>query len=613
MPTLPHDAAQAASLVDLMRWRALTHPARELFVLLKDGETPTQRLTFGEVDRRARALAVGLMERAAPGERVLLLYPSSLEYPVAFLACLYAGLVAVPAYPPDPSRMRQTLPRINRIVNDADARIILSTAGLAETAELARSQAADPAHIVCLSSDKAKDAWADDWAPRGVGDGEGRERLAFLQYTSGSTGDPRGVMVSHRNLIDHQRHAHGVFQAPDGATTVSWLPFYHDMGLIGAMLYPLYVGGRCVLMPPASFVRRPLRWLEAITTFGADTSTGPNFAYELCVQRVRDEDMARLDLSSWRLTVCGAEPLRAHTLDRFARTFAPAGFRRRTFLPCHGMAEATLMVTGGRWEREPPITWFCDDGLDERRARVVPPGSDRAQAHVACGRPADAHEIRIVDPDTRRPCDDDEVGEIWVRGPSVAAGYWNLPEVSLERFAATLSTAGGVAANGPDATSEGSPTSECARWFRTDDLGFVHEGELYVMGRLTDLIRDGRHWRYPHVVERPLEKLPGIDGDVVAVPALTPPEDDALPLVVMAEIKRRRTDDERRALREAIIERVSARYGRPPADVVLIVPRAVPKTTSGKVRRHAWRALLRELANTGGAGDATDAAAGVAR
>jgi len=559
------DIPRVGSLVDLMQWRAEVHGSRRQFVFLKDGEVETEALTYGEVDRKARALAVGLMERARPGERVLLLYPSSLEYPVAFLACLYAGLVAVPAYPPDPSRPKLTLPRINRIVNDARPRVILSTRGLAETAELARSQTCGPDEILCLSSDKAQDAWADDWRrPDGLERG-----LAFLQYTSGSTKAPRGVMVSHQNLIDHQRHAHGVFQGPDAATTVSWLPFYHDMGLIGAMLYPLYIGGRCVLMPPASFVRRPRRWLEAITRYGADTSAGPNFAYDLCVSRAGDEDVSDLDLSAWRLTVCGAEPLRADTLERFVTAFGPAGFRKSTFFPCHGMAEATLMVTGGRWGREPPIAWLDDAALSRRRAQPVPIGSSEGRPHVACGRPASGHAVRIVDPATRRALEPGDVGEIWARGPSIARGYWGLEQASASGFAARIEGA-----------------ADDAGWLRTEDVGVVHGGELYVLGRLADLVRVAGRWLYPHLIEDELRTLPGVDGEVVFTSVAGADEDRR---VVFVETKRRREGAEHAELARAIAERVTQRWSLTLDQVYCVPPRSVPKTTSGKLRRYAWR------------------------
>ena len=337
------------SLVDHLRWRARQHPARPLYTFLPDGETEDATLTFGEVDAAAAALAARLQELAAPGERALLIFPPGLDYPIAFLACLYEGLVAVPAYPPEPGRPGPAMARVDTIIPESDARLILTVSATRPQAELAQQRSPLAGEITLLVTDELDGLDAAAYRrPEGLED-----RLAFLQYTSGSTGVPKGVMVSHRNLMAHQRLSHLVFAREEQSVTVSWLPLYHDMGLIGGLLYPLYVGGRLIMMPPSSFIRRPMRWLEAIDRYRAGVSTAPDFAYQMCVARATEEDIERLDLSCWELTVCGAEPLKSATLDAFCARFAPTGFNRATFLPCHGMAEATLMVTGGRHDRDP--------------------------------------------------------------------------------------------------------------------------------------------------------------------------------------------------------------------------------------------------------------------
>ena len=388
-----------SSLVDVLRDRAIQHGDRPLYQLVVD-QSVSATLSYAQADTRARALALRLREHASPGDRALLLYPFGLEYTAVFLACLYAGLVAVPAFPPDHQRAVQTMPRVSAIIRDADARLILTTAELAPAIEFARASALDPESLRILATDQFDDSGADAWTrPPHL-----EREIAFLQYTSGSTGTPRGVMIGHDNLFAHQRLAHEKFAQPEGARTVSWLPFYHDMGLIGSLLYPLYHGGTTLLMSPTAFLRRPLAWLETISRFGANVSTGPNFAYDLCVERARDEDLVNLDLSSWQLTVSGAEPLRASTIERFCARFARCGFRPQTFMPCFGMAEATLMVSGWPLELEPRTVWFDKRALWSGRAQAVAALEREARAYVSCGTPMREHQIAIVHPRPANAC-----------------------------------------------------------------------------------------------------------------------------------------------------------------------------------------------------------------
>ncbi|PRQ05907.1 Long-chain-fatty-acid--AMP ligase FadD29 [Enhygromyxa salina] len=569
------------SLVDVLRARARAHGERPLYQQIVD-QAVVATLSYAEADRRARAIAARLREHAEPGDRALLLYPFGLEYPAMFLACLYAGLVAVPAFPPDKQRAVKTMPRVSAIIRDADARLILTTAELAPTVEFARAEARDPEALKILATDELETTEADAqrWArPSGLED-----LIAFLQYTSGSTGTPRGVMIGHDNLLAHQRLAHEKFAQPEGARTVSWLPFYHDMGLIGSLLYPLYHGGTTLLMSPIAFLRRPLSWLETISTFGARVSTGPNFAYDLCVERARDEDLAKLDLSSWRLTVSGAEPLRAATLERFNARFAACGFAPETFMPCFGMAEATLMVSGWPLELAPKTVWFDKRALWAGRAEPVDAQALApselelcARPFVSCGTPMREHQIAIVDPDTRQRQQEGREGEIWLRGPSVGRGYWGDADTTRERFAATIV--------GED---------PAIQWFRTADTGFVVDGELFGSGRLADLIVvDGRSHQ-PHDIERSVAEGPdALVRECVAF--VTEAEADGDRQVCLAATGRRTMAEAKRvALCEQIFARVRDEHDIELDRVILIPQRSVAKTTSGKLRRFRYRDALRD-------------------
>ncbi len=576
----------ASTLVDVLHARADMHGERPLYQQVADGQI-VATLGYAEADRRARALAIRLREHASVGDRVLLFYPFGLEYPVVFLACLYAGLVAVPAFPPDRQRTGKTSPRISAIIQDADARLILTSKDLVETVEFARAEARDPAALRVLATEDLGDAAsistdAEAWRRPERLDRE----LAFLQYTSGSTGTPKGAMIGHDNLYAHQRLAHEKFQQPEAALTVSWLPFYHDMGLIGSLLYPLYHGGTTLLMSPTAFLRRPLSWLATISQFKAQVSTGPNFAYGLCVRRATEADLESLDLSSWQLTVSGAEPLRASTLEQFTRKFARCGFRPQTFMPCFGMAETTLMVSGWPLDQAPKIAWFDRAALLENRAEAIATTTiaaegdhqhtalrARARPFVSCGTPMREHELAIVDPDTLERLPEGRQGEIWVRGPSVGRGYWGNAEASKAAFAAQI-------------TDESGPV-----WFRTGDTGLLFAGDLYGTGRLADrIVLAGRVYQ-PHDIERSVsEGADPLAPDCVVFVAHNPGGHH--PLCLAATGRRTVDDSVRRELCEAIHARVLAEHGLDLDRVLLVPERSVAKTTSGKLRRYRYRTAL---------------------
>ena len=575
-----------STLVELLRQRASQQPERPGYCFLLDGDGTEAQLTYAELDRRARALGVALQRLGATGERALLLYPPGLDYIAAFFGCLYAGTVAVPAYPPRPNRPS---PRLRAILENALPRVILTTSALraklerllpvpAGTAWLATD---DPERPATNAADLA--ARAEEWLDPGIGP----STLAFLQYTSGSTAAPKGVMLSHANLLHNLELIRACFAQTERERTVLWLPPYHDMGLIGGILEPLYAGYPVTLLSPLTFLQQPVRWLRAISNTRATTSGGPNFAYDLCVQKVSAEQRLELDLSSWSLAFNGAEPIRPDTLERFAAAFSSCGFRREAFFPCYGLAEATLLVSAGRRLEGPDVRSFAADAATRD-----------ARPRVGCGLAASPQpgypEIRIVRAESSEPCAPGEVGEIWVAGPSVAQGYWRQPEETARVFGARPAGVEGEAA-GP--------------FLRTGDLGFVADGELFVTGRLKDLIILRGRNHYPQDIELTVEHShaalrPGC-GAAFAVE-----REGEERLVVAVEVRRERRQDDAAGIIAAIRRAIAEEHEVTPDAVVLLKTATLPKTSSGKVQRHACRAayLAGDLATvaTWTAGEAAD-------
>ncbi|HVR99639.1 MAG TPA: AMP-binding protein, partial [Thermoanaerobaculia bacterium] len=564
--------SEPATLVNLLRARAQEHPERPAYTFLLDGEVETARLTYGDLDRQARAIAALLQERGAAGERALLLFPPGLEFVAAFFGCLYAGVVAVPAYPPRPG---QEQPRLRSILADARPRFALTTAALA--ARLKTLAEDDPAFAalgrlaVEPFLDHGVEERAEDWRePALSGDA-----LAFLQYTSGSTADPKGVEVRHGNLVFMERLIANTFQQDESAVVVGWLPVYHDMGLIGNVLQPLWLGASCVLMSPVSFLRRPRRWLEAIARYAGTTSGGPNFAYDLCVDRIGEEERQGLDLSSWQVAFNGAEPVRAATLERFARAFRPNGFRCEAFQPCYGLAEATLLVSGTRAGAGPKVLQVDAAALEAGKVIAAAGPDPRSRDLVGSGGIPEGQRIAVVDPSTLRRIAPGEVGEVWVAaGPGIPRGYWGRPEATRETFEARLDG------------EEGS-------FLRTGDLGFVGDGELFVTGRIKDLIILRGRNLYPQDIERTAEASAPRRLAAGAGAAFPIEVDGEERLVVAQELQPRVQPDEAgiqeiaAAIRRAVAEEHEAQV----YDVVLLRPGEVPKTSSGKVQRRACRLL----------------------
>ncbi|MBE4753746.1 amino acid adenylation domain-containing protein, partial [Corallococcus sp. ZKHCc1 1396] len=540
------------------------------------GEEPGEEtvLSAFELDARARRIAAALQARGAVGERVLLLYPPGLDYVAGFFGCLYAGAVAVPAYPPDPMRLERTLPRLRAIIQDAQASVVLTTSGILELSDFVFEQAPDFRALRWMATDALAEGGERDWrTPQDVG----AESLAFLQYTSGSTGTPKGVMLTHANLLHNLGLIHHAFQARADSVGVIWLPPYHDMGLIGGILEPLHGGFPVTLMSPMAFLKRPMAWLEAVSRFGGTISGGPNFAFDLCVRKSTPEQRRALDLSRWEVAFCGAEPIRPETLDRFVEAFGPSGFRREAFYPCYGLAEGTLIVSGGEKSAPPVSVTISGSALERHRAEEAGAGTPGARTLVGCGRTLLEQRIAIVDPDTLERRAPGEVGEVWVSGPSVARGYWGREDVTRETFQARI------------AHEDSGP------FLRTGDLGFLRpEGELYVTGRRKDLIILRGRNHYPQDLELTVEAAhPTLRPGGSAVFAVDVGGEERA--VVVQEIDVRRLESLRQQFEAvdaaigSIRQRLAELHEVQAHAVVLIEPGSLPKTSSGKVQRYACR------------------------
>ncbi len=558
------------SLVEVARGRAGNTPQATAFTFINHAAEPAldETLSHAQLDQRARQIATLLQSRGQPGARVLLLYPGGLDYICAFFGCLYAGMVAVPAYPPLNPRLRE---RLAAVAQDCEASIALTDAAtLGELGE--RSAMLAPlARLHWFSTDSRLDGL--EYAARCVP--TSRDQLAFLQYTSGSSGTPKGVMVSHGNLLHNVLAISRQMQIGPEDHVFSWLPPYHDMGLIGSILTPFCAGVPMSFITPLAFLRRPARWLREIAQRGCSISGAPNFAFELCADKVSDADMAGLDLSRWSLAFTGAEPIKPATLAKFALRFAPFGFARQAFYPCYGMAETTLMVTGK--QRAVPHQTLCIDRdayAQQRLAIEVPTGTPDAQVLVACGQVADGLQVLVVEPDTLAPLQDGQVGEIVVAGESVAGGYWQRGPETLASFGLAI------------AGHQGS-------FLRTGDLGFVHGGALFVSGRLKDLVIVHGVNHYPQDIEAT------VDQSHAAVRAgcgicFSLDVGHSERVVVVQEVGRRdsvRADEIIQAIRLA----VHSRHDIQAHAVVLVENGSIPKTTSGKLSRRPCReAYLRD-------------------
>jgi acyl-CoA synthetase (AMP-forming)/AMP-acid ligase II len=561
--------AECSTLVQLLRWRALHQPDRLAFTFLVNGDSEERHLTWAGLDRKACAIAASLQQAGATGGRVLLMYSPGLEYIAAFFGCLYAGAAAVPVYPPNPSQLNRGLSRFRAITNDVRPSVALTTSSILPITSRLLVQAPDPQHLHWLATDKIEDGMEDEWTEQVVT----KDSLALLQYTSGSTATPKGVMLTHGNLLHNSALIYRSFKHTPDSRGVIWLPPYHDMGLVGGVLQPLYGGCQCTLMSPVSFLQRPFNWLHAISRCKATTSGGPDFAYDLCVRRITPEQRATLDLSSWEVAFDGAEPIRAATLERFVTVFEGCGFRREAFYPCYGLAEATLIVSGGEKEAPPIFRAFQSEALAQKQIIEVPAEHAGAQTLVGCGHSLPDQRMIIADPETLTQCPPDQIGEIWVHGPSVAKGYWNRSEETEQAFRASLAPTG----EGP--------------FLRTGDLGFFHDHELFVIGRLKDLIIIAGRNLYPQDIEQTVEQShPALRSGCGAAFSIDINGEERL--VVVQELERQNRDVDLDAIVRAVRRAVAEYHDAQVYSVALLKTGKIPKTSSGKIQRHACRAAF---------------------
>ncbi|MEK7990857.1 MAG: amino acid adenylation domain-containing protein [Thiotrichaceae bacterium] len=592
------------NLIEILHQRSLQTPNKIGYIFLKDGSFSTeQSLSYHELDFKIRSLAAKLQSFTIQGERAILFYPQGLDYIIAFYACLYAGVIAIPTYSPHRNRPDK---RILSIVEDAQPKVVLTTSSTIKHKNEYIKNTPKLSHAVWIDS-TVDEGLADDWKMPKIS----AQTLAFLQYTSGSTGLPKGVQVSHQNIIQNSKYIKTAFQLSENSVSVTWLPSFHDMGLIDGIIQPVYSGFLGVVMPSVTFLQKPLLWLQNISHYKATHCGGPNFGYDLCVQKITDKERQQLDLSSWLSAYNGAEPINKETLERFAQTFAECGFKQSYFYPCYGMAETTLMISGGELEQTYQTCILDATDLEAHKIVKLEPNELKNRDKktfrelVGCGHIWLDNQVEIVNPETLARCKSDEIGEIWVKGKSVTQGYWQNPEATEKAFNAYIVN-----------TDEGP-------FLRTGDLGFFDEGELFITGRLKDvIIIRGRNY-YPQDIETTLEQS-HFTLKTNASAAFSVDIDGEEKLMVAIEVERRYnrerrkhaeskqslerrhrsdrrenpyagyTDDRDEPLNaerviQTIRQNVSEQHGLQVYAVLLLRVGSIPKTSSGKIQRHACR------------------------
>lgn len=574
---------KAATLVDILQIRAQEQPHQTIYNFLADGETEEISLTYGQLEQKAKAIAAHLQTVCSPQDRVLLLFPAGLDYITAFFGCLYAGVIAIPAYPPRPNR---SLGRIQNILQNAQTNLALTSSETLNSLSRQLEVTPELQNLHWITTDTLNLNLERNWHPPHISEDD----IAFLQYTSGSTAEPKGVKIAYRNLLHNLEAIHRCFRHSEQSRGVIWLPPYHDMGLIGGVLQPLFGDFSVTLMSPLMFLQNPLRWLKAISNYQATTSGGPNFAYDLCVRKFKPEQLTGLDLSSWQVAFNGAEPINHETLSKFAETFAPYGFDYSAFYPCYGMAEATLIISGGSKNTAVVTKTVQGRALQENKIIDAHPHESYPHTLVSCGRSLANQKIAIANPETLVSCKPGEVGEIWVSGSSIAKGYWRQPEITEATFDAYLKD-----------TQEGP-------FLRTGDLGFLDQGELFFTGRLKDMIVIKGRNHYPQDIEKTVEQTTSwIRPGCVASFSIDLQGEEKL--IVLAEVERRYWSSKRnggksssqemidvKELTQLLRREVAKNHDLQVYASLLLKPGSLPKTSSGKIQRHACR--IEFIANT---------------
>jgi len=581
--TQPIEGAEAdgRTLIDACRHRANVDSTHLGYVFEPYNDEPASELTFGQLDRGARAVAAALAERMQPGARALLNYPPGLDFLVGFFGCLYAGVIAVPAVPIEGGDTDSPLiERCRAIVNSSTPEVVLSVSAALDPIGPETWRACGLDAVPALATDRLDLGLSDNWQPPAIDAGT----VAYLQYSSGSTGAPKGVMLTHGNVLHNLAVIRDLCVETRDVVGAFWLPMFHDMGLVGSALMPVLVGARATLMSPLAFVQQPYRWLSALSQPNS-ISAAPNFAFDLCVQRITDRQLERLDLSGWGCAIVGAERVRPATLDRFSQRFSACGFRPEAFAPCYGLAESTLVVTGGPMGRPPTVRRLAARALARRQA-AAPAVGEPFVSLVGCGQPRPGVHVVIADPDTLRPAAPDQVGEVCVASPSIGLGYWNNREATTEAFGVTLEGADGS-------------------FLRTGDLGTVIDGELFVNGRRKDLIIvDGQN-HYPPDLEGTAETAHvALRRGFCAVVSVDDGRTERV--IVLAEVAGRAIREAELAagpsgsdhasfgphaeIAAAIRRALSAGHGVAANDIVLLRPGSLPITSSAKLQRFACRA-----------------------
>lgn len=569
MHSSPAEMPDHETLLERLEHRANADAAAPAFTFLSDDGRETTSQTYADLWRNSGRVAANLSRRTTPGNRVILLFPSGLDFVVAFFGCLRSGLVAIPAWPPDPANLERSLARLRAMAADSRPSAVVCPAWMLDAARTTTHAWPELSEARWIAFEELSSEREGSSAPTGS---PTPDDVAFLQYTSGSTGSPRGVMVTHRHMLENARLACAEYGLPSTTVLVSWLPLHHDMGLVGGILSTIYGGFRAILFPPEVFLRRPRLWFEAIRKYRADVTIAPDFAYALCVRRIKPAERTDLDLSSLRVASNAAEPVRASTLRAFDEAFAPCGFRRTAFTPAYGLAEGTAYVCGGIADRPPSVLRLSRRALAEGIARETDVKDDVVEV-VGCGKTGTSAPIAIVDPEVRRKLPENRVGEIWVGGPSIAAGYWNRPEDSEETFRAHI---------------DGSESPNT--WMRSGDLGFLRNGTLYVTGRRKDILVIRGECHYPNDLEQTAERVaPDVRRGASVAFAWDDGREERVGLVLEAAKGTAPTAATFGPSIDAIREAIAVEHGLHVSRILLVEPGAVPKTSSGKIQRRACR------------------------